>query len=148
MPPTVHVVAAIIHDAGLVLACRRAPHKTAAGQWEFPGGKVEPDESPEAALAREIREELSVEVVVGALVDRSTTVVGEIDIDLACYDARLVGPRPTASTDHDRLEWRRPAELHDLDWAEPDLPAVRRVAARRPSASNTAARVRPLRHRK
>ena len=52
------VVAAIIESNGELLACRRASHKSLAGKWEFPGGKVEPGETEQQALVREIREEL------------------------------------------------------------------------------------------
>ena len=66
-PPATHVVAGVITDArGRVLLARRAEGSELAGLWEFPGGKVEPGESPEAALARELDEELGIEVDVGA----------------------------------------------------------------------------------
>lgn len=128
MPEPVRVVAAVVVDGGRVLACRRAPHVREAGRWEFPGGKVEPGETPEGALAREIREELGVAIDVGELLDRSTTPVGDRAIDLACYRATLTAARPSASTDHDRLAWLAAGELAALDWAAPDLPAVRRIS--------------------
>ncbi|WP_414172286.1 (deoxy)nucleoside triphosphate pyrophosphohydrolase [Clavibacter tessellarius] len=95
------VVAAVLIRDGRALACRRAPHKPGAGTWEFPGGKVELGEAPRAALAREIREELGIDVTVGALVDRSEVPVGDRVIDLACYLVDPVGDMPAASTDHD-----------------------------------------------
>jgi 8-oxo-dGTP diphosphatase len=121
------VVAAVMVRDGRVLACRRAAHKPGAGTWEFPGGKVEPGERPEEALAREIREELGIDVTVGALVDRSEVPVGDRVIDLACYLADPVGPLPTTSTDHDELRWVPVAELGTLAWSAPDLPAVARL---------------------
>ncbi|RIJ50945.1 (deoxy)nucleoside triphosphate pyrophosphohydrolase [Clavibacter lycopersici] len=129
------VVAAVMVRDGRALACRRAAHKPGAGTWEFPGGKVEPGETPEAALAREIREELGVVVTVGALVDRSEVPVGDRVIDLACYRVDPVGPLPTASTDHDELRWVPLGELGALGWSAPDLPAVRRLVAEESSAS-------------
>jgi 8-oxo-dGTP diphosphatase len=120
------VAAVLIHD-GRALACRRAAHKPGAGTWEFPGGKVESGETPERALTREIREELGVDIAVGALVDRSEVPVGDRVIDLACYLADPVGPLPVTSTDHDELRWVPLADLGTLDWSAPDLPAVRRL---------------------
>jgi 8-oxo-dGTP diphosphatase len=130
------VVAAVMIRDGRALACRRAAHTSGAGTWEFPGGKVERGERPEAALAREIQEELGVDVTVGALVDRSEVPVGDRVIDLACYLADPVGPLPTTSTDHDELRWVPLADLGTLDWSAPDLPAVRRLVlqARHPDA--------------
>jgi 8-oxo-dGTP diphosphatase len=120
----VRVVAAVLWDEGRILACRRAPGRASAGKWEFPGGKIDAGESPEAALAREIREELGVEIEVGPLLNRASTAVGELVIDLSCYAARPIGGLPTSSTDHDELRWLPPADLRALEWAAPDLPAV------------------------
>lgn len=106
-----------------VLAFRRSRHKAAAGFWEFPGGKVEVDETPEAALVRELREELGVQASVGQLVERATTLVGDRPIDLACYWA-TVATNPNESSDHDVIQWVRAHELRMLRWAEPDLPTV------------------------
>lgn len=121
--PRIEVVAAVFHRDGDVLACRRALGKSAAGKWEFPGGKIDDDETPEVALAREIREELGISVSVDGLVDRSVTPVGDLEIDLACY---LVSSAevPSHSTDHDELRWLPADVLSALDWAAPDLPAV------------------------
>ena len=110
------VVAAIIQDEhGNYLACKRAPHKQAAGKWEFPGGKPEDGESFENALVREIHEELGVQIKVVRQFDRTTT--GEID--LVCFVAELTGEKPTQSTDHSEIRWVPENELSKLDWAEP-----------------------------
>lgn len=125
----IHVVGAIIRRGDAVFAARRNPERSAGGLWEFPGGKVEPGETPQQALVREIREELGVRIEVGAQVDRSQVTVGEVQVDLACYEARLVGPEPTASTDHDALIWVPLAELGSLDWAPGDVPIIERMSA-------------------
>lgn len=115
------VVAAVIEHDGRLLACRRRPGKAAAGRWEFPGGKIEPGETPEAALVREIREELDVGIrVTGHLTTDDTG-----GIRLVCLRARLTGARPTSSTDHDALEWVAPDALAEYEWADADWPAVR-----------------------
>lgn len=121
----IEVVAAVIcRRNGQILACRRAPGRASAGLWEFPGGKVERGEDPRAALVREIHEELRADLRVGDLLTRSTTRVDDVQIDLACYRAGFDSDEPRDSTDHDVLRWISPSELHDLDWALPDLPAV------------------------
>ena len=80
--------------------------------------------APDAALRREIREELGVDIQVGRLLLRETTRVGDLEIDLACYESTLSAAAPTASIDHDLLVWQPLARLHELDWARPDLPMV------------------------
>ncbi|MFH8248869.1 (deoxy)nucleoside triphosphate pyrophosphohydrolase [Microbacterium sp. B2969] len=121
MPEPIDVVAAVIRHEGLFLACRRAPGKAAAGKWEFPGGKVEPGETPEDALVREIREELGVGITVTGVL--TSDVTGPIR--LICLHAVLDGDRPVSSTDHDALRWLPREDLRDIDWADAGLPAVR-----------------------
>lgn len=116
----IEVVAAIIEDGGQYLACRRHIERDAGGLWEFPGGKLEPGETAEDALAREVREELGVEArSIGhfVTVDKGT-------LRLIFLRARLEGARPTVSTDHDRLEWLALDELSTLAWAQADQVAV------------------------
>lgn len=121
------VVAAVLIDGERVLACRRRADRDAGECWEFPGGKREPGETPEAALEREILEELDVEIEVGELLDRSTTVVSGREITLACYFVRPLGGLPMVSTDHDQVCWFARDRLTWLAWAAPDLPAVRKL---------------------
>lgn len=122
------VVAAVFTDGERVLACRRNGNLQAGGLWEFPGGKLEYGESPQAALEREVLEELGVEIEVGELLDRSTTISDGEPITLACYFVRAVGEIPHSSTDHDELGWFQRDRLMWLNWAPPDLPAVRKLA--------------------
>jgi 8-oxo-dGTP diphosphatase len=119
-----HVVAAVIVRDGCVLACRRNLERSAGGLWEFPGGKVEPGESPSEALAREIREELDVDVEVGELIHRGMTQVGAVSVDLSSYAVMLTDAVPTVSTDHDRLRWLEREELNSVEWAQPDRPVA------------------------
>ncbi|BDQ00996.1 (deoxy)nucleoside triphosphate pyrophosphohydrolase [Aquiluna sp. KACHI24] len=118
------VVAAIIQNSqGEFLCCKRGDWKSSPNKWEFPGGKPESGESLDFALIREIREELGVEIKVLRQFDRSTTG----DIELVCFVCDLVGKEPTSSTDHSELRWVREQDLARLDWAEPDLPALKRI---------------------
>jgi 8-oxo-dGTP diphosphatase len=116
------VVAGIIQDSeGFLLCAKRGDWKDAAGKWEFPGGKPLENESLEDALIRELREELAIEVKPLRIFDRSTTSVDDIEIDLVCFSAVLVSPRPTGSS------WLKETELSSLDWAAPDMPAVKKL---------------------
>ncbi len=127
--PSIQVVGAIIVRDDLVFAARRSPGRSAGGLWEFPGGKVEPDEVPEAALRRELREELGIEVRVGGLASRHTTAVGSALIDLACYWTELDSAAPGVSTDHDAMGWFAPDELGTLEWSPADVPIIRDTLA-------------------
>ncbi len=123
------VVAAVFTDGERVLACRRRADLQAGGRWEFPGGKTESGGSPATALEREIVEELGVAIEVGDLLDSSTTVVAGTPITLACYFVRPLGEAPSRSIDHDEVCWFSRDRLLWLDWADPDLPAVRKLVA-------------------
>jgi len=122
------VVAAVFTDGERVLACRRREHLQAGGRWEFPGGKLEDGEDGKAALVREIAEELGVEIEVDDLLDSTTTMVDGIEITLSCYFVHAVAENPQFSTDHDELGWFERDRMVWLNWAEPDRPAVRKLA--------------------
>ena len=122
-----HVVAAVVRNANSVFAARRAAHKSAGGKWEFPGGKVEGSENPVDALVREIREELNVDITVIQSFDRTTTRVGDVLIDLDTYLCAFEGAEPSNSLDHDLFAWLEICDLLDYDFAEPDLPAVKKL---------------------
>lgn len=123
MAKTITVVGAVFSTDECVLAFRRSADRSAGGKWEFPGGKVELDETPEEALRREIQEELGLDITVGRLIDRSSTVVGENTIDLACYFV-AANELPTQSSDHDEIVWQPFSDIRELDWAAPDVPAI------------------------
>ena len=120
------VVAAVIEDAaGRVFVAQRPAHKPLALKWEFPGGKVEPGESPEAALARELREELGIEIELLRPLPRFMHDYGDIVIEMISFVCRLA-PASTAPYAHEHvaLRWVSPEELTTLDLAAADLPVV------------------------
>ena len=125
------VGAAIVHE-GRVLAARRTRPESAAGRWELPGGKVEPDEDAEAALRREVTEELGCTIEVTGWLPGRTRISD--DLTLAVASARLVAGEPTPEPgEHDAVRWLAGDELDDVDWLESDrpfLPAVRELLAR------------------
>ena len=123
------VGAAIVRGSALLAARRTAPAE-AAGRWELPGGKVEPGETPEAALVREIEEELGCAIVVGEWLDDATTIAHGLALRVAV--AHLVDGEP-APVEHDRVRWLAVGELDDVDWLDADrpfLPALRAVLTR------------------
>lgn len=119
----VDVAAAIIEKDGKVLAARRAPGRHLAGLWEFPGGKVEERETPEACLFRELEEELAVTVAVGDLVAENIHDYGTKRVRLLAYSARIVEGKPSLR-DHDALLWLEPRNLRSINWAPADIPLV------------------------
>ena len=100
----IDVVAAVIESKGRYLIARRAAHKAQAGKWEFPGGKVEINESLSDALAREFSEEFGVSLLVGEVLLSSRHQYPEFEINLIALSATS-DEEITGSTDHDRLEW-------------------------------------------
>jgi 8-oxo-dGTP diphosphatase len=123
MPKQIDVVGAVIVHHGLVFCAQRGPGSALAGMWEFPGGKLEPGESAEAALEREIREELGCGVTVGAQI---TSTAHEYDfgvVHLTTYYCELVDGEPALS-EHVAAMWLEPSMLDSIEWAPADIPAV------------------------
>jgi len=118
----VQVVGAAVVRDGRVLASRRTGPAHLAGMWEFPGGKVEPGETDEQALVRELAEELGVTAVVGERVGPEL-VLSETAV-MRVYLATLVSGEPEL-TDHDEHRWLSADELYDVPWIPADAPALR-----------------------
>lgn len=112
-----------------LLAARRTAPEQFAGQWEFPGGKVEPDEDDMEALQREVREELGVDVQLGAELagpDRQGWPLNDT-ASMRVWVAVITAGVPAALQDHDELRWvglRDTTELTALDWIPADRPIV------------------------
>lgn len=119
---TVVVAAAIARD-GRYLVARRTRPADVAGRWEFPGGKVEPGETEAQALAREIREELGVEIAVGDRIPGEWPLRDELVLQL--YLATLVTGEPVPLEQHDEIRWVAPSEFDSVDWLPSDVDAVR-----------------------
>ena len=124
MTAGIHVVGAVIVRRGSVLCARRGGTGPLAGRWEFPGGKVEPGETPADALVREIEEELGCRVRVGVEV----TTTAHPPIVLTTYWCELERGEPRA-VEHAEVRWVAATGLAALDWAPADVPAMERVAA-------------------
>jgi len=122
------VVAALIEREGRVLMSRRRPDQSLPNCWEFPGGKVEPGEAPEAALAREIEEELGCTVRVDAIHDVVFHAYEAFDLYMLVYRCTLVAGTPTA-VQVAAVDWIECAVIPTLELPPADYPLARKLAA-------------------
>jgi len=119
------VAAALLDGEGRILLQQRAPDRAMAGLWEFPGGKVEPGELPEAALTRELEEELGIGVAAEDMIPAcfaSAPVAGRHML-LLLYLCRRWRGEPEA-LDASALAWLRPAEMRPAEMPPADAPLI------------------------
>ncbi|MFJ3797087.1 (deoxy)nucleoside triphosphate pyrophosphohydrolase [Streptomyces sp. NPDC090088] len=129
MSERIVVVGAALLDAGRLLAARRSAPPDLAGRWELPGGKVEPGETPEHALVRELREELGVEAETLARVEGEWPLRDPYVLHVWTVALHPDSAAPEPLQDHDELRWLTPDELWTVDWLDQDVPAVQKIAA-------------------
>ena len=128
MKPAVRVVAAALYDrAGRVLIAQRPAGRHMAGRWEFPGGKVASGESEQAALARELREELGVLEVAARPFMRLVHAYSDRDVELSLWIVERYAGEP-AALDGQGLKWVPPAALGREDILEADRPFIEALA--------------------
>jgi 8-oxo-dGTP diphosphatase len=120
--PKVIVAAVIVADCK-VLACERSAPPQVAGRWEFPGGKVEPGESDEAALIRECAEELGVRVAVGDRVGPDVPLAHGRAV-LRVFAAHLLHGDTPRALEHSAMRWLSADELYTVNWLPADRPIV------------------------
>lgn len=117
------VGAVIVNDRREVLCALRSQAMSMPGYWEFPGGKIDPSELPEAALVREIEEELGCTIAVTDLVADCTHPYPAVTVRLRTYMATITAGTPSP-VEHEALRWVPVGELEALHWAPADLPSV------------------------
>lgn len=120
------VGAVILNQQNEVLCAQRGLQMSLAGQWEFPGGKIEPGEDPRATLVREIQEEMGCTIAVHDLIVDTTYDYPGIRVRLLTYYASIVSGNPTA-LEHAALAWVPRPLLGSLEWAAADIPTVERL---------------------
>lgn len=119
---TIEVVAGVIRDGDRVFATQRGYGEFKDG-WEFPGGKMEPGETPECALARELREELAVEVSVGRFLCTVEYDYPAFHLTMHCFDCAVIGGELTL-LEHEAARWLEMSELHSVQWLPADVLVV------------------------
>ncbi len=129
---TLVVAAAIFDAAGRVLIAERPPGKHMAGRWEFPGGKVAPGESEQAALARELDEELGIQCLDARPMMRLTHRYPDREVELSLWVVGRYRGEPQA-LDGQRLKWVDCARLEAEDILEADRPFVAALVQCRPA---------------
>lgn len=119
------VIAAIIFVKNKLLIARRGPNKHLAGYWEFPGGKIEQDESDAECLIREIKEELGVDIQVIFYFMENQHDYGSKEILLMTYHCIIVSKNDFTLSDHDKVEWVKKSDLLSYNLAPADIPIVK-----------------------
>ena len=120
---TVCVAAAVIRDGDRVFAAQRA-----GGGWEFPGGKIEPGESPQQALIREIREELELGITVGGSLAVLEYDYPAFHLSMQCFWCRITEGTPVLK-EHADARWLGAEDLDSVDWLPADRALIGQVRA-------------------
>ena len=124
---TIEVVAAIIHQGGRILATQRG-YGDCKGMWEFPGGKMEPGESPQEALKREIKEELEAEITVGQLLETVEWDYPAFHLTMHCFICSLIS-NDMRLNEHEAAAWLTKETLHTVKWLPADEGLIPMIAA-------------------
>lgn len=129
MKKLIRVVGAVIENEYQEILCAlRAPNMSLGNLWEFPGGKIEKDESLKEAIEREIKEELDCEIEYTGLFNDNTYEYENFIVNLITVKCRIIHSIPTAS-EHSKLIWLKRENLSSLKWAPADIPAVEQLIA-------------------
>lgn len=119
----IEVVAGIIKDGDKIFATQRGYGEFKDG-WEFPGGKMEPGETPQQALARELKEELAVDVNVGEFLCTVDYDYPTFHLTMHCFFCSLVSGKLTL-LEHEAAKWLKMSELHTVNWLPADVEVVK-----------------------
>ena len=124
----IEVVAGIIQSGGKIFATQRGYGEFKDG-WEFPGGKMEPGESQKQALARELKEELAVNVIVEDFLCTVEYDYPAFHLTMHCYFCTIADGKSPKLLEHEAAKWLAPAELQSVDWLPADVEVVKALEA-------------------
>ena len=123
----INVVAAVIKDdRGKILITQRNLKKSQGGLWEFPGGKIEPNETKEQAIIREIKEELTIDINVKNYIDEKIFTYPEKDINLIALECSIINGN-IELLEHEDYRWVSSSELENFEFAPADMFIVERL---------------------
>lgn len=125
---TIDVTAAIIERDGKFLIAKRKKGKHLENKWEFPGGKIEQQETPEECLARELKEEFGIIAEIADFITESLFDYGDRKIRLLGYRAKYISGEFKLNV-HDDIKWVSANEFTKFDFAEADLPLIEKILA-------------------
>ncbi len=128
MKKQTEVVAALLWSGDRFMICQRPAHKARGLLWEFVGGKVEPGETKEAALIRECREELAVEIKVDDVFMDVLHDYPDLLVHLTLFNAKLINGEPQL-LEHNALKWITPAEIPQYDFCPADVEILEQITA-------------------
>lgn len=121
---SIEVVAGVIKDGERVFATQRG-YGDFKDFWEFPGGKIEPGETPQQALARELKEELAIDVSVGEFICTVDYDYPAFHLTMHCFYCTIAGGKAPELLEHEAAKWLGPAELRGVDWLPADVEVVK-----------------------
>ena len=121
---SIEVVAGVIKDGERVFATQRG-YGDFKDFWEFPGGKMEPGETPQQALARELKEELAIDVSVGEFICTVDYDYSAFHLTMHCFYCTIAGGKAPELLEHEAAKWLGPAELRGVDWLPADVEVVK-----------------------
>ena len=125
MRKTIQVAAAVIRSGDRILATQRG-YGEFKDWWEFPGGKIEPGETPQTALRREIQEELEAEIRIGDLLDQIEYDCRHRPLSMTCYWAELASDSWTL-LEHEAARWLRAEDLEAVNWLPADVGILEKI---------------------
>ena len=122
---TIRVAAAVIRNGGRIFATQRGYGEFKDG-WEFPGGKIEPGETSQEALAREIREELDADITVGRLIETVEYDYPNFHLSMDCFWCGL-NSQELVLREHEDARWLAADELYSVDWLPADIGIIGKI---------------------